>query len=95
MKLNSRILFLIAPVILFSAAVSTYTIFSSQKEILLKREDSYLQLSMEKLAGHFRQSLSILNSYSFTLIKSDAIRLYADQQVNEQAAHAMRLVFDR
>lgn len=83
MKLNSRILFLIAPVILFSAAVSTYTIFSSQKEILLKREDSYLQLSMEKLAGHFRQSLSILNSYSFTLIKSDAIRLYADQQVNQ------------
>lgn len=76
MKLNHRILLLIAPVILLSAAASSYIIYTSQKDALLKRTDSYLQLSMEKLASHFRQTRALVNSYSFTLAKSDIIRHY-------------------
>ncbi|EFP97918.1 putative bifunctional diguanylate cyclase/phosphodiesterase [Vibrio caribbeanicus] len=82
MKLNTRVLLLVAPVILLSAAVSSYSIYFSQKEALLKREDSYLQLSMEKLAGHFRQSVTLLNSYAITLTKSDMIRYYMGQSTN-------------
>ncbi|MEZ8107190.1 c-di-GMP phosphodiesterase A-related protein, partial [Vibrio cortegadensis] len=58
MKLSKRILLLIAPVIIISAAASSYIIYASQKDALIKREDSYLQLNMEKLAGHFRQARS-------------------------------------
>ncbi|MCK6264888.1 EAL domain-containing protein [Vibrio sp. ZSDE26] len=76
MKLNTRILLLVVPVIAISAALSGYSIFESQKEALLKREESYLQLNMEKLAGHFRHAVSVLNSYSYTLTKSDIIRYY-------------------
>ncbi|ELE5892861.1 EAL domain-containing protein [Vibrio fluvialis] len=76
MKLNHRILLLIAPVILLSAAASSYIIYSSQKDALLKKTDSYLQLNMEKLASHFRQTSALVNSYSFTLAKSDIIRHY-------------------
>lgn len=76
MKLSKRILLLIAPVIIISAAASSYIIYASQKDALIKREDSYLQLNMEKLAGHFRQARSFLNSYAYTLTKSDIIRQY-------------------
>ncbi|MDR9828046.1 EAL domain-containing protein [Vibrio sp. FNV 38] len=65
-----------APVIIFSAALSGYTIYTSQKDALSKREDSYLELSMGKLAGHFKNAISMLNSYSLTLTKSDIIRDY-------------------
>ncbi|MGY3568873.1 EAL domain-containing protein [Vibrio paucivorans] len=82
MKLNTRILLLVAPVIALSAAMSSYTIYASQKDALLKREDSYLQLSMEKLAGHFRQAVTSLNSYAFTLTKSDIIRHYIYNEGN-------------
>lgn len=82
MKLNTRILLLVAPVILLSAAVSGYTIYNGQRDALIKLEDSYLQLNMEKLAGHFRQSVSLLNSYSFTLTKSDIIRHYVANSDN-------------
>lgn len=82
MKLNHRILLLIAPVILLSAAASSYIIYSSQKNALLKRTDSYLQLNMEKLASHFRQTHALLNSYSFTLAKSDIIRHYFAHENN-------------
>lgn len=76
MKLSTKILLLIAPVILFSAAASSYIIYTNQKSSLIKREDNALQLSMEKLAGHFRQSRSFLNSYSYTLTKSDIVKRY-------------------
>lgn len=76
MKLNTRVLLLVAPVIMLSAAVSSYSIYINQKDALIKRENSYLQLSMEKLAGHFRQSLALINSYSLTLTKSDMVRNY-------------------
>ncbi|MGC9458952.1 putative bifunctional diguanylate cyclase/phosphodiesterase [Vibrio genomosp. F10] len=76
MKLNTRILLLVAPVIALSAALSSYSIFQQQKDALLKREESYLQLNMEKLAGYFRHSVSVLNGYSYTLTKSDIIRYY-------------------
>jgi len=76
MKLSTKILLLIAPVILFSAAASSYIIYTNQKISLIKREDNALQLSMEKLAGHFRQSRSFLNSYSYTLTKSDIVKRY-------------------
>lgn len=82
MKLNTRVLLLVAPVILLSAAVSSYSIYISQKDALIKRENSYLQLSMEKLAGHFRQSMALINSYSLTLTKSDIIRNYFGQPEN-------------
>ncbi len=82
MKLSTRVLLLVTPVILLSAAVSSYSIYSNQKETLIKRENSYLQLTMEKLAGHFRQSVSLINSYSLTLIKSDIIRHYFGQPEN-------------
>ncbi|KJY83726.1 diguanylate phosphodiesterase [Vibrio galatheae] len=82
MKLNTRVLLLVAPVILLSAAVSSYSIYFNQKDALIKREQSYLQLSMEKLAGHFRQSTALLNSYSLTLTKSDIIRHYFGQPEN-------------
>lgn len=82
MKLNHRILLLIAPVILLSAAASSYIIYSSQKDALLKRTDSYLQLNMEKLASHFRQTRALLNSYSFTLAKSDILRHYFEHENN-------------
>ncbi|EGU49864.1 sensory box/GGDEF family protein [Vibrio orientalis CIP 102891 = ATCC 33934] len=82
MKLNTRVLLLVAPVIMLSAAVSSYSIYINQKDALIKRENSYLQLSMEKLAGHFRQSLALINSYSLTLTKSDIIRNYFGQADN-------------
>ena len=76
MKLSTKILLLITPVILCSAAASSYIIYTTQKSSFIKREDNALQLSMEKLAGHFRQSRSFLNSYSYTLTKSDIIKRY-------------------
>lgn len=76
MKLSTKILLLIAPVILCSAAASSYIIYTTQKSSFIKREDNALQLSMEKLAGHFRQSRSFLNSYSYTLTKSDIVKHY-------------------
>ncbi|UPQ87520.1 putative bifunctional diguanylate cyclase/phosphodiesterase [Vibrio sinaloensis] len=82
MKLNTRVLLLIAPVVLLSAILSSYSIYVSQKDALIKREHSYLQLSMEKLAGHFRQSIALINSYSLTLTKSDIIRHYFRQPDN-------------
>jgi diguanylate cyclase (GGDEF)-like protein len=82
MKLNHRILLLIAPVILFSAAASSYIIYVTQKDALVKRTDSYLQLNMEKLAGHYRQTNSLLSSYAFTLTKSDIIHHYFHQDRN-------------
>lgn len=82
MKLNTRVLLLVAPVVLLSAILSSYSIYISQKEALIKREQSYLQLSMEKLAGHFRQSVALINSYSLTLIKSDIIDHYFHQSDN-------------
>lgn len=82
MKLTHRILLLIAPVILFSAAASTYIIYVTQKDALIKRTDSYLQLNMEKLAGHYRQANSLLSSYAYTLSKSDIIRHYFFHKTN-------------
>lgn len=82
MKLTHRILLLIAPVILFSAAASTYIIYVTQKDALIKRTDSYLQLNMEKLAGYYRQANSLLSSYSYTLSKSDIIRHYFFHETN-------------
>ncbi|WP_333005234.1 putative bifunctional diguanylate cyclase/phosphodiesterase [Vibrio coralliilyticus] len=82
MKLSTRVLLLVSPVILISAAFSSYGIYNNQKDALIKRENSYLQLTMEKLAGHFRQSVALLNSYSLTLTKSDIIRHYFGQQDN-------------
>lgn len=76
MKLSTKILLLIAPVILISTATSSYIIYSTQKSSFIKREDNALQLSMEKLAGYFRQSRSFLNSYSYTLTKSDMVKNY-------------------
>lgn len=76
MKLSTKILLLIAPVILFSTATSSYIIYSTQKSSFIKREDNALQLSMEKLAGYFRQSRAFLNSYSYTLTKSDMVKNY-------------------
>ncbi|MBF8999183.1 putative bifunctional diguanylate cyclase/phosphodiesterase [Vibrio nitrifigilis] len=82
MKLNHRILLLIAPVILLSSAASNYIIYNSQKDALIKRTDSYLQLNMEKLASHFRQTKALVSSYSFTLAKSDIIRYYFSHKQN-------------
>ncbi|MDC0612289.1 EAL domain-containing protein [Vibrio sp.] len=82
MKLTHRILLLIAPVILFSAAASTYIIYVTQKDALIKRTDSYLQLNMEKLAGYYRQANSLLSSYAYTLSKSDIIRHYFFHEIN-------------
>lgn len=82
MKLNTRVLLLVAPVILLSAAISSYSIYVNQKDAFIKRENSYLQFSMEKLASHFRQSISLINSYSLTLTKSDIIRHYFGQPDN-------------
>jgi len=82
MKLSTRVLLLVVPVIMLSAAASSYSIYVNQKNTLIKRENSYLQLTMEKLAGHFRQSVSLINSYSLTLIKSDIIRHYYSQPEN-------------
>ncbi|WP_394243971.1 putative bifunctional diguanylate cyclase/phosphodiesterase [Vibrio astriarenae] len=76
MKLQTRILILVAPVIILSAALSGYSIYLNQKDALSKREDSYLELSMGKLASHFKNAISMLNSYSLTLTKSDIIRDY-------------------
>lgn len=82
MKLNTRVLLLVAPVILISAAISSYGIFQNQKEALIKRETSYLQLTMEKLAGHFRQSYSLINSYALTLSRSEIVLQYLRNQEN-------------
>lgn len=82
MKLSHRILLLVAPVILFSAAASTYIIYLTQKDALTKRTDSYLQLNMEKLAGHYRQANAMLSSYAYTLSKSDIIRHYFFHEKN-------------
>ncbi len=82
MKLNNRILLLIAPVIMLSAAASSYIIYDSQKEALIKRVDSYLQLDMEKLASHFRQTQALVSSYAFTLAKSETIRDYFGHRNN-------------
>ncbi|ANS84575.1 Cyclic-guanylate-specific phosphodiesterase [Vibrio scophthalmi] len=82
MKLNTRVLLLVAPVVLLSAAISSYGIYHNQKDALIKRETSYLQLTMEKLAGHFRQSFALLNSYSQTITKSEMVRRYLHQQDN-------------
>ncbi|MDW6003150.1 putative bifunctional diguanylate cyclase/phosphodiesterase [Vibrio mangrovi] len=82
MKLNHRILLLIAPVILFSAAASSYIIYVTQKDALIKRTDSYLQLNMEKLAGYYRQTNTLVSSYAYTLAKSDIIRHYFFHEQN-------------
>lgn len=82
MKLSHRILLLIAPVILMGAAASTYIIYVMQKDALIKRTDSYLQLNMEKLAGYYRQTNTLVSSYAYTLAKSDIIRHYIHHEQN-------------
>ncbi|NOH79807.1 EAL domain-containing protein [Vibrio sp. RE86] len=76
MKLSTKILILIAPAILISTAVSSYIIFSIQKDALIKREESYLQLRMEKLSSHFQRSVSYLNSFSYSLTQNHVIEDY-------------------
>ncbi|WKY58543.1 EAL domain-containing protein [Vibrio sp. SNU_ST1] len=90
MKLSTKILLVIAPVILVSTAASSYIIYSTQKSSFIKREDNALQLSMEKLAGYFQQSRSFLNSYSYTLTKSDMVKRYF--MVDESTDHQRELV---
>ncbi|QMV13469.1 putative bifunctional diguanylate cyclase/phosphodiesterase [Vibrio spartinae] len=82
MKLSHRILLLIAPVVLLSAAASNYIIYVTQKDALIKRTDSYLQLNMEKLAGYYRQTNTLVSSYAYTLAKSDIIRHYIHHEQN-------------
>ena len=76
MKLSNRVILLVAPVVLISALVSSYIIYSIQKVALIKREDSYIQLQMEKLAGQFHQAHAFLNTYAYTLHKSNAFQDY-------------------
>ncbi len=76
MKLSVRILLLVVPAIMISTVVSSYIIFSQQTGALIKREESYMQLQMEKLNGHFKQASSFLNSYSYTLTHNPAVRDY-------------------
>lgn len=82
MKLNTRVLLLVAPVVLLSAALSSYSIYHSQKDAIIKRENSYLQLTMAKLAGHFRHSYTLIHNYSSTLTESDMVRRYLHQKTN-------------
>ncbi len=76
MKLSSRVILLVTPVILLSALVSSYIIHSVQKQTLIKREESYIQLQMEKLAGQFRHASAFLNGLNYTLRKSDILQDY-------------------
>ncbi|HHF2858325.1 TPA: EAL domain-containing protein [Vibrio diabolicus] len=92
MKLSNRVILLVAPVILLSALVSSYIIYSIQKVTLIKREDSYIQLQMEKLAGQFRQANIFLNSYAYTLSKSDVLQ---DYLVNHSNPYRERVLFNR
>lgn len=92
MKLSNRVILLVAPVILLSALVSSYIIYSIQKVTLIKREDSYIQLQMEKLAGQFRQANIFLNSYAYTLSKSDVLQ---DYLVNHNNPYRERVLFNR
>ena len=92
MKLSNRVVLLVAPVILISALVSSYIIYSIQKVTLIKREDSYIQLQMEKLAGQFRQANIFLNSYAYTLSKSEVLQ---DYFVNHDNRYRKRQLFKR
>ncbi|WP_041060695.1 EAL domain-containing protein [Vibrio owensii] len=92
MKLSNRVVLLVAPVILISALVSSYIIYSIQKVTLIKREDSYIQLQMEKLAGQFRQANIFLNSYAYTLGKSEVLQ---DYFVNHEDPYRERQLFNR
>ncbi|GEM75786.1 GGDEF domain-containing protein [Vibrio sagamiensis NBRC 104589] len=76
MKLSNRVILLVAPVVLISALVSSYIIYSIQKVALIKREDSYIQLQMEKLAGQFHQANTFVNTYAYTMYKSNAFQDY-------------------
>lgn len=82
MKLSTKILLLISPAIMISTALSSYIIFSIQKDALIKREDSYLQLRMEKLSSHFQRSASFLNSFSYSLTKNHVIEDYFNDHNN-------------
>lgn len=92
MKLSNRVILLVAPVIILSALVSSYIIYSIQKVTLIKREDSYIQLQMEKLAGQFRQANIFLNSYAYTLSKSDVLQ---DYFINHDNPYRERVLFSR
>lgn len=92
MKLSHRVILLVAPIILLSAVVSSHIIYSIQKVTLVKREDSYIQLQMEKLAGQFRQANIFLNSYAYTLSKSDVLQ---DYFVNHDNHYRERQLFKR
>ncbi len=92
MKLSSKVILLIAPVILLSAVISNYIIYSVQKQTLIKREDSYIQLQMEKLAGQFQQANTFVNSYAYTLSKSDVL---LDYLINHDNAYRERVLFKR
>ncbi len=82
MKLSTKILLLIAPVILVSAISSSYIIYTSQKKALINLESNALQLEMEKLRGYFRQSASFINSYSYTLTHSEILKQYFRSESN-------------
>ncbi|RTZ18204.1 EAL domain-containing protein [Vibrio aquaticus] len=82
MKLSTKILLLISPAIMISTALSSYIIFSIQKDALIKREHSYLQLRMEKLTSHFQRSASFLNSFSYSLTKNHVIEDYFNDHDN-------------
>lgn len=92
MKLSHRVILLVAPIILLSAVISSHIIYSMQKVTLVKREDSYIQLQMEKLAGQFRQANIFLNSYAYTLSKSDVLQ---DYFVNHDNRYKERQLFKR
>ncbi|CCN33566.1 Biofilm architecture maintenance protein mbaA [Vibrio nigripulchritudo SO65] len=82
MKLSKRTLLLIIPVVVLSAAISSYIIYLGQHTALIKLEKSSIQLNMEKLASHYSRAANFLNSYTYTLSHSDVLRSFFNDTHN-------------
>ncbi|WP_104402905.1 putative bifunctional diguanylate cyclase/phosphodiesterase [Vibrio penaeicida] len=82
MKLSKRTLLLIIPVVVLSAAISSYIIYLGQHTALIKLEKSSIQLNMEKLASHYGQAANFLNSYTYTLSHSDVLERFFNDTDN-------------
>lgn len=82
MKLSKRTLLLIIPVVVLSAAISSYIIYLGQHNALIKLEKSSIQLNMEKLASHYGQAANFLNSYTYTLSHSNVLERFFNDTNN-------------
>lgn len=74
MKLNKRVLIVIAPVLLLCCFLATVTVYISLKGTIERLEQSRLELATTQLTASFNQYSSFAENYLLTIMKNPAFK---------------------